>query len=101
MIEVFGPAGFGSSRIVSEALGGHHQVTTLRVDVIDSSTPLLAARRLVEALGGVGAWESISLEAFGRRTKHIAADDHREPGSRQWPASPATWRSCGRPNSSW
>lgn len=73
VIEVFGPAGFGSSRIAREALEGHHRVTTLRVDVIDSSTPLLAARRLVEALGGVGAWESISLDAFGRRTKHIAA----------------------------
>ncbi len=73
VIEVFGPAGFGSSRIVSEVLDGHRQVTTLRVDVIDSSTPLLAVRRLVEALGGVGAWESISLQAFGRRTKHIAA----------------------------
>ncbi len=100
VIEVFGPAGFGSSRIVSEVLDGHHRVTTLQVDVIDSSTPLLAVRRLVEALGGVGAWESISLEAFGRRTKHIAARPP-EPGSRQSPASPATWRSCGRPNSSW
>ena len=48
-------------------------MTTLRVDVIDSSTPLLAVRRLVEALGGVGAWEPISREAFGQRTKHIAA----------------------------
>ena len=58
VVEVFAPAGFGSSRIVSEALDGHRRVTTLRVDVIDSSTPLLAVRRLVEALGGVGAWES-------------------------------------------
>ena len=52
---------------------GTTQATTLRVNVVDSSTPLLAVRRLAEALGGVGAWESISLAAFGRRTKHIAA----------------------------
>jgi class 3 adenylate cyclase/tetratricopeptide (TPR) repeat protein len=73
VIDVFGPAGSGSSRIVSEALDGHQRVTTLQVNVIDSSTPLLAVRRLAEALGGVGAWESISLAAFGRRTKHMTA----------------------------
>ncbi len=76
VIEVLGAAGFGSSRIVSEVLGGldgSHRVTTLAVSVIDRSTPLLAVRRLAEMLGGVGAWETISTGAFGRRTKHMTA----------------------------
>jgi len=76
VIEVFGPAGFGSSRIINEVLcgsGGSRRVTSLTASVIDSSSPLLAARRLVDALGGVGAWETISAGAFGRHTEHTAA----------------------------
>ena len=75
VVEVFGPAGFGSSRTMNEVLrgsGASRRVTSLTASVIDSSSPLLAARRLVEALGGVGAWETISAGAFGRRTEHTA-----------------------------
>ena len=72
VVDVFGPAGFGSSRIVSEVLRDRHTVSVLQVDVIDRSTPLLAARRLTEMLGGIGAWEPISTGAFGRRTKQTA-----------------------------
>ena len=76
VVEVVGPAGFGSSRIVNEVLrgsGGSRPVTSLTASVIDSSSPLLAARRLVEALGGIGAWETISAGAFGRHTENRAA----------------------------
>ena len=76
VVEVVGPAGFGSSRIVNEILrgsGGSRRVTSLTASVIDRSSPLLAARRLVEALGGVGAWATISAGAFGRHTEHTAA----------------------------